>query len=114
MNELISPEFNFELFCYRVLATDPQDPIAVIDMACNESSRARRLHKKTTKETDFRRGSRGRAYCDDIKRCVFVLVNGNFPSDTKPEFIAAFKPLAMKLLQKCEIGELRTLLSTSV
>lgn len=108
--QLISPEFNFELFCYRVLATEPKDPIAVIDMANQEAWLARRKHQATTKEDDFRRGSRGRVYCEDLARMVSVLMNGNFPSSTKPEFKAAIKPLALHLLKRYEIGQLRQLL----
>jgi len=109
-DQLICPEFNFELFCYRVLAKEPKNPIEVIDMANQEAWYARRQHRTTTKEDNFRRGSQGRAYCEDLQRMVSVLMNGNFPSSTKPEFKAAIKPLALHLLKRYEIGQLRQLL----
>lgn len=110
MENLICSEFNFELFCYRVLAAIPQNPLVVIDMANHEAWLARRQHKAKTRDNDFRAGSRGRVYCNDLRRLVFVMVNGNFPSDSTPEFIAALKPLALKLLERYQIGELRSLL----
>lgn len=109
-DQLICDEFNFELFCYRVLAKEPNDPMEVIDIANHEAWLARRQHKATTKETDFRAGSRGRVYCDDLQRMVSVLMNGTFPSSTTPEFKAAIKPLALHLLKRYKIGQLSELL----
>jgi hypothetical protein len=107
METLISPEYNFELFCFRVSATDPKDPIAVIDIASTEAWLARKLHRQTTQDDDFRRGSRGRAYCDDLRRLVFVLMNGEFPADTSDKFKIALRPLAINVLHSYEIGSLR-------
>lgn len=107
MRNLISPEYNFEFFCYRVLASDPKDYIALIDAITGEAWLARHLHKKTTQDSDFRRGSRGRKYCEDLQLFVKVLVNGRILPDTTPEFIAAAKPLIQKVLLKHEIGDLR-------
>lgn len=111
MLNLISPEYNFELFCYRVLSGDPEDYIALIDTISGEAALALRLHKKTTRESDFRKGSRGRKYRKDLQDFVRILMNGRIPSDTSPEFIEIAKPLIQKILLKHEIGDLRRSLS---
>lgn len=74
MIELLSPEYSFRTFCNRVPGTDP---MAVVDAACAEASNARRLHIETTKELDFRKGSRGRLYCQNLERLVSMLDRGN-------------------------------------
>src|SRR3972149_12027881 len=92
-SNLICSEYNFELFCYRVLAREPKARQEILYAASGEISFARRLHRKNTKDNDFRRGSRGAKYCDDLQRLVRVLMNGTLPPDTPPEFIVTVRPL---------------------
>ena len=106
-SNLICSEYNFELFCYRVLAREPKARQEILYAASGEISFARRLHRKNTKDNDFRRGSRGAKYCDDLQRLVRVVLNGTVPRDTPLEFIVIVRPLVQHLLQSGDIGELR-------
>jgi hypothetical protein len=101
--DLVSPGYSFEEFCSRMFG---KDPIAVMDAASAEITYARRNHRETTKDGDFRKGSRGRAYCDDLQRLIGLCM-GSIPSDAPPNFLSTVKPLVMHLLQKWEIGDLR-------
>jgi hypothetical protein len=103
MFNLISPEYSFERFCHLMLG---KDPTAVLDAASAEITYARRNHRETTKDADFRKGSRGRAYCDNLQRLVGLCM-GSIPSDPTPDFLMTVKPLVMNLLQRWEIGDLR-------
>jgi hypothetical protein len=82
-----------------------------MEAASAELIYARTLHQASTTELNFRKGSKGREYCEDLQRLVYLLVNGDLPSDTTPEFIAAVKPLVKHLLQNWEIGKLRAVFS---
>ncbi len=87
-----------------------KDPLAIMDAASAEIGYARRLHRETTKETDFRKGSKGREYCDNLQKLVSLLMNGRVPAGATPEFLAVVKPLVRQLLQKWKIGNLREFL----
>ena len=104
---LVSPEYSFEEFCLRMSG---KDPLAVIDAASQEGCYARGIHRHNTKGQDFRKGSRGRMYCEDLQRLVSLLVNGSVPPGATPHFLFAVKPLIVQLLQKWEIGNLRRFL----
>src|SRR3546814_8384556 len=68
----VSPSKSFVEFCYHVVDADP---LAAIDAACEEIALARRIHRAETGQRDFRSGSKGRRYCDQLQHLVFLLVN---------------------------------------
>jgi hypothetical protein len=108
MSSLVSPEYSLEIFCYRMLG---HDPLSVMTAASAEITYARRLHRESTKASNFRKGSRGREYCEALQCLIFLLMNGTVPSAATPGFLTAVKPLIQQLLQKWEIGELRRVFS---
>ena len=102
--ELLSPEYNFEVFCYRVMNGDP---LGVMEAASTEISAARRGHRAATREADFRPGSRGRMYCVQLQWLVSMLLNGHVPAEVTPQFRASVRPLVEHLLRRWEIGSLK-------
>jgi hypothetical protein len=87
-----------------------KDPMQVMDAASAEITYARHIHREKAKDRGFRRGSRGRAYCDDLQQFV-ALFMGSVPDKVSPEFLDAVKPLAIDLLRRCEIVGLRKLIT---
>jgi len=108
MISLVSPEYNLKTFCSQMRE---KDPVAIIEAASAEISYARRLHREATKESDFRKGSRGREYCDNLQKMISLLMNGSVPDGSTYEFLITIKPLIQELLQKWEIGNLRKVFS---
>ena len=108
MISLVSPEYNLERFCYHMRG---KDPLAVMEAASAEISYARRLHREATKESDFRKGSKGRKYCENLQRIISMLMNGSVPAGSTSEFLITVKPLIQELLQRWEIGNLRQVFS---
>lgn len=104
MISLLSPEYNLEKFCDHMRG---KDPMAVMEAASAEISYARRLHRESTKESDFRKGSRGREYCENLQKMIRMLMNGSVPDGSSPEFLITIKPLIDELLKRWEIGSLR-------
>jgi hypothetical protein len=104
---LVSPGYNFEEFCVRVIGKDYQ---SVMNAAGAEASYALVTHRYTTKEDDFPEESLGREYRENLRRLVSLLVNGSIPPDAAPSFLSAAKPLISQLLEKWEIGNLRRFL----
>lgn len=104
---LVSPDYSFEDFCLQMLG---KDLLVVMDAAGAEISCARVHHRMTTEAKDFRKGSKGRAYCENLQRLVTLLMNGSIPGDATPNFLFAAKPLVAELLQSSEIGKLRRFL----
>ena len=82
----------------------------MMEAASAEITNARRNHRDKTNGRDFRKGSRGRAYCDDLQRFVSLFM-GSVPDRVSPEFLDAVKPLALDLLQRLEIVGLRKLVT---
>ncbi len=107
MVSLVSPEYILEEFCRQMPG---KDPLAVIDAASAEISYARGNYLMTTKGKNFRKGSRGRVYCENLQRLISLLMNGSIPAGATPDFLFAVKPLVLELLQKWEIGNLRRFL----
>lgn len=108
MLSLVSPEYNLQKFCDHMRG---KDPMAVIEAASAEISYARRLHRETTKESDFRKGSRGRDYCENLQQMISMIMNGSVPAGSTSEFLITVKPLILELLQRWEIGNLRQVFS---
>jgi hypothetical protein len=108
MENLVSPEYNLEAFCTEVRG---KDPLAVMEVASAEISYARRLHREATKNSDFRKGSKGREYYENLQRLISLVMNGSVPAGSPPEFLTAVKPLVQQLLQKWQIGNLRQVFS---
>jgi len=92
----LSPNKSFIEFCYRVEATDP---LQVIDLACAESHHHRQVNKRLTGTSDFRSGSKGRRYCDDLKMLVSIFVNGQVPDAASQEYRQAIAPLVRRVLK---------------
>ena len=85
---LVSPDYNFSEFCRCMFGSDPMQ---VIDTASAEITYARRNHREKTKDSDFRKGSRGRAYCEDLQQFI-ALFMGAVPDQVSAEFINAVGP----------------------
>jgi hypothetical protein len=82
-----------------------------METASAEITYARILHRNSTKNLNFRKGSQGRKYCDDLRHLISLLMNGTVPSEATPEFLAAVKPLVRQLLERWEIGDVRSIFS---
>lgn len=108
MINLVSPEYDLETFCNRMRG---KDPLSVMEAASAEISYARRLHREAAKESDFRKGSRGRRYCENLQKLISMLMNGSVPAGSTSEFLITVKPLVQELLQRWEIGNLRQVFS---
>ena len=104
MERLISPEYELETFCKSVRGNDL---LAVMDAISTEIRTAKRLHRETTKDGDFRKGSKGANYCENLRQLLGMLMNSSVPEGRTPEFLWAAKPLVQQLLQDWEIGDLR-------
>ena len=94
---LISPHYSFERFCFQMIG---KDLMAVIEAAGAERAYAIGIHRHTTKESHFRKGSRGWEYSENLLRLVRILMNGSIPMDATPNFLSAAKPLLADLLRK--------------
>ena len=101
---MISPQYSFEEFCLRVSA---KDPLQVIDAAGQEGANARGHHRYITKGKNFRKGSKGWTYCENLKGLVSMVMNGSVPPYATEDFLAAAQPLMVQLLRKWQIGSLR-------
>lgn len=91
-----------------------KDPAQVMNAASAEIACARRIPRGETKDRDFRKGSRGRAYCDDLQQFISLFFNVSVPQNVTPDFIDAVKPLALDLLQRWTIPSLRQLVDHHV
>ena len=107
MISLVSPEYDFREFCRCMFG---KDPMQVMEAAAAEIARARRIHRKKTRDRDFRSGSRGRAYCDHLQQLISIFM-GSATDKMSPEFLDAVNPLAVDLLQKWEIVGLRQIVA---
>ena len=101
---LLSLNYSLAEFCYCV---PDMVVLAVIERASSEIAEARRLHRRKTKESTFRRGSRGAAYCAQLQLLVSALLNGTVPTEASPSFWSDVAPLVHRLLQSQQIGTLR-------
>ena len=110
MVALISPEYDLVAFCYRVL---DKNPVEVAEAASAEITYAKRLHREVTAQSDFRRGSKGRRYCDQLQLLVSTLVNGTIPAAAPWTFRSDVRPLVCRLLERWEIGSLRREIKSS-
>ena len=108
MVDLVSPEYNLDMFCRRMLG---KDLLAVIEATSAEIGNARRLHREATKGKDFQKGSKGWEYCTNLQRLLSMLMNGSVPKDSSQEFLYSIRPLILHLLKKWEIGNLRSVFS---
>ena len=69
MGSLVSPEYILEVFCDAMKGDNIP---AIMDAAGAEVSFARRLHRELTNRSDFRKGSKGWKYCNDLRMLGFV------------------------------------------
>ena len=100
MTSPLSPTKDFMEFCYQV--TDA-DPLAAIDAACKEIAWHRRLHRAETGQRDFRSGSKGRRYCDQLRHLVFLIMQGQVPSGAHETFRRDVTPLVRRLLKRWDL-----------
>jgi hypothetical protein len=91
MISLVSPEYSFEEFCLRMVGKDLV--FEVMDAASAEITYARQIHRKTTKDQNFRKGSKGRLYCEDLHPLISLIMDGSVPADATTDFLHAVKPL---------------------
>ena len=63
MESLVSPDYSLKEFCDVMHG---KNPLEVMDAASAEITSARRLHREATNRSDFRKGSKGREYCDSL------------------------------------------------
>jgi len=108
MLPIVSPEYSFRDFCQQILGNDP---IRVLDLASAEITYTRQNHRDRTRDRDFRKGSRGRAYCDDLQQLISLLM-GSAPETVSAGFFDAVMPLALDLLQRWEVLGLRELIAS--
>jgi len=104
MASLVSPEYSLEAFCDGMHGKNPME---VMDAAGEEITSARRFHREATKLSDFRKGSKGREYCDSLQMLISLMMNGSIPAGSTPTFLMTVKPLIDHLLKKWELGTLR-------
>lgn len=109
MTHCVCPELSLELFCFRLVAQEGQglNPATALDAVSREIWAVRRHHQQQTKERDFRAGSKGRIYCEELKSLVSLLMNGTPPSPIRQGFLDDVRPLVSHLLKGWDIGELR-------
>jgi hypothetical protein len=105
MITLVSPTLDFQAFCEAMVG---HDLLWIIDTASTEATYAQHLHEQASGRFEFRPGSRGRRYCDDLQSLVSMLMNGRVPADASAGFTAAVKPLVIDLLKKWDISDLRS------
>ena len=92
----ISQNKNIVEFCYRLDATDP---LQIVDIACGEIHYHLQANKKLTGLSNFRSGSKGRLYCEQLQMLVTIFVNGQVPSSSSIEFRHDIEPLVRRVLK---------------
>lgn len=100
----LSPTKSFVEFCYRVADTDP---VETMEAACEEIAWHRRENRTATSRLDFRHGSKGKMYCDQLQHLVYLLMNGEVPERAPKSFHHDVAPLVRRLIKRWEIGTLR-------
>lgn len=100
---VISPEFDFCIFCGKMV---DQNLATVLHTASAEISYSRRNHRLQTGRRSFRKGSKGRKYCDHLMALIRMLMNGRMPENPDAEFMSAVSPLMRRFLMKWQVGEL--------
>jgi hypothetical protein len=103
LRPVISPEMDFHLFCSTLL---DKDPLGVMDAASAEIARTRGNHRLLTRQNDFRKGSKGRKYCDNLKALLSIFMRGQLPENPNADFVSGISPLMRCLLAKWKIGDL--------
>ncbi|MCC6363148.1 MAG: hypothetical protein IT165_06455 [Bryobacterales bacterium] len=107
MFDLISPDYSFDRFCAEMIG---KDPMQVMEAASAEITYARRNHREKTNESNFRKGSKGRAYCDHLQTLI-CLFTGSAPDHPTSDFVETVRPLALHLLRRWEVLGLREIVS---
>lgn len=102
LRPVVSPEFDLRIFCDTVM---DQDFSKVLDAISAEIAYAKYNHRATTKDRDFRKGSKGRKYCDDLIVLLRMLMGSGKPNPD-PEFMSAISPLMRRLLTRWRISDL--------
>lgn len=101
---LISPGYDLKKFCSHMQG---KDLLEIMDAIYAEINNATRLHRKATNQSCFRKGSKGRKYCENLQKIISMLMNGKIPSGSSSEFLIAVKPMILQLLNRYKIGNLR-------
>lgn len=100
LRPVVSPEFDLRAFCNGMI---DKDPVQVMEAASAEIAYTKHNHREKTKDHDFRKGSRGRKYCDDLMVLLRMLMGSGNSQDSDAEFLSAISPLMRTLLTKWQI-----------
>lgn len=103
LRPVISPEMDFHLFCGTLL---DKDPVAVMEAASAEIAHTRSNYRLLTKQKDFRKGSKGRKYCDNLKTLLSLFMGSPMPENPNADFVSGVSPLMQYLLMRWKIGDL--------
>jgi hypothetical protein len=103
LRPVVSPEFELQIFCYRMIG---KDPVAVMEAASAEIAYTKYNHRQVTRQANFRAGTKGRRYCEDLQELIRMLGNGYYPREPRDGFIQAVTPLMTTLLKNFRIGDL--------
>lgn len=109
MTTLVCPEYELGTFCSRIAGKDLAEILEVISA---EISTARRLHREKTRDADFRVGSRGRKYCDDLQTLLKMFM-GSCPRNPSPEFVTAVMPLVKSIRTKWRVTGIDEFIETA-
>lgn len=101
---LLSAKYNLGEFCNHMRN---KDPMQVLDAASTEIHTAKKLHRRNTTQSDFRKGSKGAEYCEDLQRLISLVMNGSVPSGCSDDFMRTVKPAIEDLLTRYRVGNLK-------
>jgi hypothetical protein len=91
---MIPESYNFRVFCKSAKFNNQ---LEAIDLVCHEIQRIKLESKKKTGLREFKEGSQEKAYYEDLKELVFILVNTSLPKDLRPGFLQDIFPMALRL-----------------
>ncbi len=91
---MISEGYNFRAFCK---AAKFNNQLEATDLVCDEIQRIKLESKKKTGLRGFKEGSQEKAYYEDLKKLVSILVNTSLPEDLRPGFLQDIFPMVLKL-----------------
>jgi len=94
---MISNKYNFSEFCKSVKL---QNQLEIIDLICEEIHSIKLANKKRTGSPRLRDGSKQRAYCENLQKLLFIVMNVSLPDDLEPGFLQDIGPIIARLYQK--------------
>ena len=91
---MISESYNFRDFCKKVLFGNQ---LEAMDLVCDEIQCIKLENKNKTGLRKFKEGSQEKAYYEDLKTLMSVLVNTSLPQDLRPGFLQDIYPMVLRL-----------------